>query len=270
MPRFLAFTAAVLAIFLVVIWVTQRRMIYLPFGDVIPPSRVGLDAVELVTFVTDDNLTLNGWLIPARAPATGDLVIVFNGNAGNRAYRADLARGLAELGIAVLLFDYRGYGENPGTPTEAGLQLDARAARRFVESRADVDRRRISYFGESLGAGIAVALALEHAPRALILRSPFTSLADAGSYHFPYLPVRWLLRDRFQSLERIARIECPLLVIAAARDSIVPTEQSRRLFEAAREPKRLVIIDGADHNDEALVAGPAVVGAVASYLRAIR
>jgi hypothetical protein len=266
MVRVLGFMLGLLAFVVALIWSTQRRMIYFPSGEVLRPATVGLPGAEEVTLPTEDGLALRGWLIPALTAATGDVVIVFNGNAGNRAYRAGLARGLADRGVAVLLFDYRGYGGNPGLPSEAGLARDARAARRFLEGRADIDARRISYFGESLGAGVAVGLALEHQPRALILRSPFTSLADTARHHFPYLPVRWLLRDRYPSLERIARVSCPVLVVAAAHDTIIPTEQSRRLFEAARDPKRLLIVDGTDHNDQALVEGPDLVSAVATLL----
>jgi uncharacterized protein len=268
--RLIAVSAGLTALALLLFWATQRRMIYFPFGDVPPPAQVGLRDARSVTFPTEDGLTLNGWFVPARAPATGDVVIVFNGNAGNRAYRADIARALADRGIAALLFDYRGYGGNAGAPTEEGLTNDARAARRFVESSTGVDARLISYFGESLGAGVAVGLALERPPRALVLRSPFTSLTDVGRHHYPYLPVRWLLRDKYPSLDRISRIASPVLVITAAHDSIVPTEQSRRLFEAAREPKRLLVLEGVDHNDEALVAGGTVIEAVTSFLLAAR
>jgi uncharacterized protein len=267
MLRGLTIATLLLAISLFLIWATQRRMIYFPFGDVPAAASVGLVDAEAVMFPTDDGLMLNGWLVPARAPATGDVVIVFNGNAGNRGYRADLARGLADRGIAVLLFDYRGYGDNPGSPSEIGLAQDARAARRLVESRKDLDAQRITYFGESLGAAVAIGLALERLPRTLILRSPFTSLVDIGRHHYPFLPVKWLLRDRYPSLDRISHVSCPVLVIAAAHDSIVPTAQSRQLFQAAREPKQLVIVEGADHNDEALAAGPALISAVVIFLR---
>jgi uncharacterized protein len=265
--RMLALVVIALGLVLLLFWGTQRRMIYYPFGAVPPPAAVGLERVETVTFRTEDGLTLNGWFAAAAAAASGDTVVVFNGNAGNRSFRADLARGLRSTGAAVLIFDYRGYGGNPGSPSEAGLARDARAARRFLESRPGVDPQRIVYFGESLGAAVAVGLALDHPPRVLILRSPFTSLADAGRYHFPYLPVGLLLRDRYPSLDRIGRIACPILVIAGTRDSIIPVEQSRRLFEAAREPKRLAILEGADHNDEALNAGPELIAEVSGFLR---
>lgn len=252
------------ALALLLVWAAQRRLIYLPSGAVPSPGAVGLAHAETVTFPTADGLTLRGWYVPARGAGTGDAVIVFNGNAGNRSYRADIARGLSERGVAVLLFDYRGYGGNAGTPSEAGLLADARAARGFVERR--VGPNRIAYFGESLGAGVAVGLALEQPPRALILRSPWTSLVETGAYHFPYLPVRLLLRDRFSSIDRIARIRAPLLVITAESDSIVPSQQSRRIFAAANDPKQLLVVAGADHNDFDLVAGPRVIEAVAAFI----
>jgi len=264
--RLLALTVVLAAAVLVLFWLTQRRMMYFPAEGVPTPAQVGLPLAEVVTFATDDGLMLNGWFVPSERSGAVT-VIVFNGNAGNRAYRSDLAVRIAAGGMAVLLFDYRGYGENPGSPTEEGLALDARAARRYVLSREDVDARRLVYFGESLGSAVAVRLAVEHPAHAVILRSPFTSFVDMGRLHYPFLPVRWLLRDRYPSLDRIAQIASPLLVIAGSNDAIVPISQSRRLFEAAREPKRLVIVEGADHNDEALGAGPQVVAAVTGFLR---
>jgi fermentation-respiration switch protein FrsA (DUF1100 family) len=254
-------------VMLLLFWASQRRMIYLPSGEVPDPAEVGLPQAERVTFPTRDGLTLNAWFVPPTRAATGDVVLVLNGNAGNRSYRADIARGFAAQGLATLLTDYRGYGGNPGSPSEEGIVLDAMAAREYLAGRPDVNADRLVYFGESLGAAVAVRLALEHRPRALVLRSPFTSLVDVARYHFPYLPVRLLLRDRFASIDRIAEVGCPLLVITAEYDSIVPAEQSRRLFAAAREPKQLLVIQGADHNDEALVAGPQVISAVAELAR---
>jgi fermentation-respiration switch protein FrsA (DUF1100 family) len=172
--------------------------------------------------------------------------------------------------VAVLLFDYRGYGGNPGSPSERGLATDARAASRYLAVRSGVDPARIAYFGESLGAAVAVGLATERPPSGLILRSPFTSMTDVGGYHYPFLPVRWLLRDRYPSIDRIAKVGCPLLIVSAARDSVVPAAQSRRLYDAARDPKRLVVIPNVDHNDEELAAGPAVIEAVIDWLGDLR
>jgi fermentation-respiration switch protein FrsA (DUF1100 family) len=258
---------ALLLMILAIIWTQQRRLMYFPFGRVPNPSAVDLKRATAVTFDTGDGLTLNGWFItPASAPRF--TLVVFNGNAGNRAHRAPLARALAAEGFAVLLLDYRGYGGNPGSPTEAGLQIDARAARNYLLGRHDIDATRLVYFGESLGSAVAVELAVEHSPAALILRSPFTSAVDVGQFHYRLLPVRWLLRDRFPSIDRIAHVRAPVLVIAGDRDGIVPVDQSKRLYEAANAPKRLVIISGADHNDDALQDGSQMIDAILQFLTA--
>jgi fermentation-respiration switch protein FrsA (DUF1100 family) len=129
-----------------------------------------------------------------------------------------------------------------------------------------VDRSRIVYFGESLGTAVAVRLAAEHAPAGLILRSPFTSLVDIGRHHYPFLPVRLLLRDRFASLDRVDGLRCPALVIAGGRDTIVPIEYSRRLYDAIADPKTFVELTSADHNDDELLAGDEMIRAIATFL----
>jgi fermentation-respiration switch protein FrsA (DUF1100 family) len=251
---------------LALLWVGQRRMIYLPYGNVPSVASAGLPRADDVMFTTDDGLTLHGWFVPAAAMPARFTMIVFNGNAGHRGFRAPLAASLAKHGVATLLFDYRGYGDNPGRPSETGLAHDARAARQYLTTRADVDTARIAYFGESLGAAVALRLATETPPFALILRSPFTSMTDIGRHHYPFLPVRWLLRDRYPSLERAKRLVCPTLVIAGDRDSIIPIEQSKRLYEALVSEKRFVVIAGADHNDEALFDGRELMQAVLDFL----
>lgn len=263
----LAIAFLIAAAVILVLSTLQRRVIYLPFGRVPPPEAVGLRAAEEVGLRTDDGLTLGAWFVPAEEPSSGHTVIVFNGNGGNRAMRAPLASALAGRHVNTLLFDYRGYGGNPGSPSEEGLARDARAALRYATSRRGVDPDRISYFGESLGTGVAVRLATEHRPAALILRSPYTSLVDVGRYHYPFLPVGLLLRDRFPSRDRIRQVGCPLLVIAAGRDGVVPAHLSRALYDAAHEPKELLMIDGAGHNDPEMFAGRRLVDAVAALLR---
>jgi len=223
----LGVAALAAAALLMLLWLSQRRLMYFPFGDVPDPRMVGLASAGEVRLATQDGLTLGAWFVEPASPGTGWTVILFNGNAGNRALRAPLARGLAANGIAVLMVDYRGYGGNPGSPTEEGLLRDARAARGWVGERA-AGGARLAYFGESLGTGVAVALAAERAPDALILRSPYTTMADVAAFHYPFLPVRWLLRDRYASIDRIAAIPCPVLAIAAERDSVVPAVLSRR------------------------------------------
>ena len=256
----------VIASVLAILWAMQRKLMYFPDPRVPAPSAVGLVRAESVTFPTADGLELGGWFVAAEGQGPRATVVVFNGNAGNRAYRAPLADALRRQGFAVFLFDYRGYGGNPGAPSEAGLATDSRAARAYLVSRPDVDASRLVYFGESLGSAAAVRLATEHAPAVLVLRSPFASMADVGRYHYPFLPVRLLLRDRFASIDFIGRIQAPLLVIAGGRDQIVPVDQSRRLYAAAVSPKELVVLPGADHNDYELLAGDEMLRAIVRFL----
>ena len=258
---------AVIAAVLMLIWTMQRRLMYFPTVGVPAPAEIGLTDVEPVTFETTDGLVLSGWFVAASGPSPRVTVLVFNGNAGNRAHRGPLAAAFHRHGLQVLLVDYRGYGGNPGAPTENGLASDSRAARAYLAGRPDVDASRIVYFGESLGTAVAIDLAVEHPPAALVLRSPFTSMADVGQHHYPFLPVRLLLRDRFAAIDQIRRIQVPLLVIAGGHDRIVPIENSRRLYDAAVAPKTLLVLPDADHNDAELLAGEVMIRAIVRFLQ---
>jgi fermentation-respiration switch protein FrsA (DUF1100 family) len=245
----------------------QRRLIYLPMTQRVSPVEEVLPDAREVVYRTEDGLDLKAWLVPAYEEPARAVVVVFNGNAGHREFRAPLGRALADQGFTVLLTDYRGCGGNPGKPSEAGLLSDARAAVDFLVDAEGYAADEIAYFGESLGSGVAVALAAERPPLALILRSPFTSLSDVARIHYPFLPVRALLRDRYPSDERIGDIHSPLLVVAGEEDRIVPLRLSRRLYEAAAGRKRLVVIPGADHNDWELLAGSQLITETVSWLR---
>ncbi|MBV8349468.1 MAG: alpha/beta hydrolase [Mycolicibacterium sp.] len=242
----------------------QRRLIYFPARGPVPPASRLLAHGEDVVLQTDDGLRLGAWYAPARSDDGGRAVLVCNGNAGDRTVRAPLAAALTRAGHSVLLFDYRGYGDNPGRPSEEGLAADARAAHSWLATRHDP--HRIVYFGESLGAAVGLRLAVERVPAALILRSPFTTLADVGRLLYPWLPVGQLLIDRYPSIDRIRDLTAPLLVIAGGRDSLVPAQLSRRLYEAASQPKRLVVVPGADHNDPRLLDGPQMLDAITEFL----
>jgi fermentation-respiration switch protein FrsA (DUF1100 family) len=257
----------VMAAVLAGIWSAQRRLMYFPSADVPKPGEIGLTDVEPVTIKTFDGLELCGWFFAAAGPAPPITILVFNGNAGNRSHRAPLAAAFHRRGLQVLLVDYRGYGGNPGTPSETGLAADARAARAYLTGRADVDRSRLVYFGESLGTAVAVALAVEHPPAALVLRSPFTSMGDLGQHHYPFLPVRLLLQDRFEAVDQIRAIRVPLLAIAGENDRIVPIEYSQRLYDAATTSKTFVVIPDADHNDDELLAGGKMIEAIVRFLQ---
>jgi fermentation-respiration switch protein FrsA (DUF1100 family) len=242
-------TTLVMAALLVLvgIWLVQRRLIYFPTAGV-PQLATTLPGARLIQINTSDGLTLSGWLLPA--PHSAGAVLVLNGNAGNRADRAPLARALFDRGYEVLIFDYRGYGENEGTPSEEGLALDAEAALAALAEVATSDR--LILFGESLGAAVAARLAVTSPPAALVLRSPFPSLQAVAAVHYPYLPTRFLLRDRYDTLQAVAVIKSPILVVAGSSDSIVPTDLSRAVYEAALPNAHWALIENADHNDPAL------------------
>jgi fermentation-respiration switch protein FrsA (DUF1100 family) len=252
------------------LWAVQRRLVYFPDPFAPPPAAVGLGRAEELTFPTADGLTLSAWFVPAQGEtAPGPAVLVCNGNGGNRAGRAPLAAALARAGLSVLLFDYRGYGGNPGAPSEAGLLADARAARAALAARPEVDPRRLVLFGESLGSAVAAAVAAEDPPAALVLRSPFPSLAEVGRLHYPFLPVRALLRDRYPVSDRLRGYPGPLLVVAGAADGLIPPELSRRVAEAVPQA-RFVLVPGAGHNDRALLDGEALLGEVTTFLERAR
>jgi len=262
----LLLAALALLLLVVLVFVFQRRLIYIPMGQPGSPAAAGLANGQEISLETEDGLTLGAWFIPSATGEPGPAVLFLPGNAGNRSLRAPLAQALAQAGLAVLLVDYRGYAGNPGSPSEAGLAADARAALQRLRQLPQVDPERILYFGESLGTGAAVTLAAEFPPAALILRSPFASLTSVARLHYPFLPVQWILRDRFDSVHRIGDISAPVLILAGENDRIVPASESRRLFDAAREPKRFVLFPDAGHNDLALLAGPQLIQQVLRFL----
>ncbi len=271
----------------------QRSLIYHPFVEKSLPAKLAAlptgRAHDVVT-KTEDGLDLRGWLILAKGHVAGTdpevdaklaerrpVVLYFPGNAGNRSYRTLEVALLADAGAGVLIFDYRGYGDNLGEPTEAGLARDARAAWRFATETKKIEPRRIVLFGESLGGGVAIGLASELAqkktpPAGIILRSTFNSLTDAGAYHFPWLPVRWLLFDRFPSEQRIRNVTCPILQFHGRRDTIIPLRLGKKLFVAAPArsesgvPKKFVELPKADHNDVMETSKADVGKAIGAFL----
>ena len=261
--RVLLVIAVVVVVVLALFWAFQRKLIYLPDTAPVPAAASVLPGAEDVRLHTTDGLELGGWFVrpPGEAPAT---VLVTNGNGGSRTGRAPLAAKLAEAGLAVLLFDYRGYGGNPGDPSEDGLALDVRAAHRFLVEDRRVPPGRIIFYGESLGCAVVTGLARDHPPAGLVLRSPFVDLASVGAELYPYLPVRLLLRDRFPVRDDVARLRVPTVVVLGDRDSVVPPGQSREVAAAASA--RVVEVPGADHNDPVLVEGPQVVDAVTALI----
>jgi pimeloyl-ACP methyl ester carboxylesterase len=243
------------------LWTLQRRLVYLPDPAPVPAAASAVPGARDVQLHTADGLTLGAWFVPGPAP-DAPAVLIASGNGGSRALRAPLARALSAFGLAVLLFDCRGYGGNPGSPSESGLALDVRAARSHLLEEVGVPAERLLYLGESLGCAVVTELAVEHPPAGLVLRSPFVDLAGPGSLRYPYLPVRALLRDRYPVAELVAAVRAPTTVVYGTADTIVPPEQSRRVAAAAAQLHRLVEVPGADHSDPLLVDGEALVQAV--------
>ena len=250
----------VLVLVVVVVWFAPRYLVYFPDRTTPPPAATVLPGARDVALRTSDGLALRAWYAPPSGTCAG-AVLVAPGNGGNRAGRVGLARALGAEGFGVLLTDYRGYGGNPGTPSEVGLVRDLGAARDFLVGEAGIAADDLVYLGESIGTGPASALAVQQPPGALVLRSPFTSLADVGRAAYR-VPVGWLLRDRFAVAENVRHVRAPIGVVYGSGDRTVPPEQSRAVAGAAARLHRLVEVPGADHNDPVLLDGDALVAAV--------
>lgn len=243
------------------IWWLQRQLIYFPDRSAVPRAAEVVEGARDVTLHTADGLELGAWFVPPAATDRGMAVLVAPGNGGNRAGRTGLAEELRQRGLAVLLLDYRGYGGNPGTPSESGLALDARAAAEALGGLGYPASRTL-YFGESLGGGVVAGLQAWRPPAGIVLRSPFTELADVGAHHYPWLPVRLVLRDRFPVVDHLRDSEVPVTVVYGDRDTVVPTALSARVADEAPGLVERVVIEGADHNDPVMF-GPQVAEAVA-------
>jgi fermentation-respiration switch protein FrsA (DUF1100 family) len=214
-----------------------------PTGDWQPAGLKFEDA----WFNAPDGTRLHGWYVPAANPRA--YVLFAHGNAGHLADRAYTARMLAQdLGVSVLMFDYRGYGRSEGSPNEAGILSDARAARAWLAERAKIQERDVVLMGESIGGAVVADLAADGA-RGLILENTFSSVPEVAAYHYPWLPIRLLVQSQFNSAEKIQRYHGPLLQCHGDADDIVPIQFGERLFEAANEPKQFVVIRGGHHND---------------------
>ncbi|MDX9862276.1 MAG: alpha/beta hydrolase [Rhodospirillales bacterium] len=222
------------------LFIVQRSLLYHPSSATPTPVESGVAEMQVIALRTEDDLTLEAWYaVPAAAD--GMVIVYFCGNAGHIGHRAFKIRRLMDAGFGALLVGYRAFGGNPGRPSEAGLYADGRAALRFLTDQGVVSTR-IALYGESLGTGVAVRMASEWAATndpigAVVLETPYTSIADVAARHYPFLPARHLVRDRFDALSVIGAIQAPLLVFHAEDDRIIPIELARRLYDAATPPK---------------------------------
>ena len=270
MVQFFATIAVFYVVLVAVMYLAQRRFLYHPDNFTLSPAQSGVADMVKVNIKTRDGLTLFAW---AQPPADKDKpwVALFHGNAGTLGSRGSKANAFLQAGYGVLLVEYRGFSGNPGQPTEAGLLMDARAALAYLADQGALGQSLVLY-GESLGTAVAVAMAAEAAGQgkpvaAVILEAPFTSTVDVGQSHYPFLPVRFLLKDRYDSLALIQDIQAPLFLVHGDQDWTVPQSSGRKLFEAALEPKTAMWIEGAGHND---LFVPNVYKAMFSFIKAAR
>ena len=246
----IATAAGIYGVLVLVLFTAQRKILYVPDRAAANPAEWSVPDMAPVTVATADGLDLTAWYKPPGDPARPTLLWLC-GNAGHVGYRGLKYRPWLDGGYGLLALSWRGYSSNPGTPTEDGLYADGRAALNWL---ADQGAAKLVLYGESLGSGVATKLAAERAGAsnpvaAVILESPFTSIWATAAYHYPFLPARSLVRDRYDSLDRIAKIGAPLLVVHGEADRIVPVEMGRTLFEAAAKPKQGEFIGRAGHND---------------------
>lgn len=245
------------------VYAKQGSMLYFPTKEIeATPHNIGLEYQEL-TLHTKDGLDISAWYIPADN-ARGFLLFC-HGNAGNISHRLDSIRIFHDLGLGVLIFDYRGYGKSRGSPDEEGTYLDAEAAWDYLVNILHVKPEKIVLFGRSLGSAVAAEVALRKQASALIIESGFTSVPDLGSKFFPHLPVRFLSRYRYESISKVGRIKIPKLFIHSPEDEIVPYEQGVKLFERACEPKEFLRITGG-HNDGFLLSGKEYADGLKTFL----
>jgi len=258
--------AAIYTVLALFLYVSQSRLIYYPDLPsrtlVTTPHRIGL-AHESVELATQDGETLSAWFVPA--PDARATLLFAHGNAGNISHRLDSIRLFNELGLAVFIFDYRGYGESSGKPSEQGTYTDAETAWDYLTAERGIDPEEIVVFGRSLGAAIAAHLAHRHTPKALIVESAFTSVPDFGAEQYPLFPVRLLARIRYDTRSTLQGIHAPLLVVHSAEDEIIPYHHGEQIHATANEPKHLLTIRGG-HNDGFLVSGKQYVEGVLQFL----
>jgi len=242
----------------------DRTFLFYPHEAWVATPEAGGVPFEDLVLTTEDGTDISAWYVPARDPRA-PVMLFCHGNAGNISHRVHNLVLLNRIGIAVLIFDYPGFGKSGGTPLETGVYASARAAYRYLVEDRGVPPDRIVLFGRSLGAAAAVELAAAGHGRALIMESGFTDLYEMGRQTFPVLPMPRRLRRKYPNIERLPHVRMPVLIIHGEADRLVPVAMARRLFEAARRPKDLYLIPGAGHNDTVTVGGGEYGGRIRSF-----
>ncbi len=240
----------------ILIYFFQEKLIFQPHRAIVAtPAAIALDYEDL-TLTTADGENIHAWWIPHPVPRAS--LLFLHGNAGNISHRLDSIKLFHQLGLSILIIDYRGYGNSTGKPSEAGSYIDAETALTYLINDKQIEHDDIIIFGRSLGGAVAMGLAEAHPLAALIIESSFTSMTDMGKHYYPYLPIGLLARIKYPSIDRIANIKSPILIIHSKDDEIVPYTHGRQLFAAALKetttPKLFLDISGG-HNEGFLVSG---------------
>lgn len=232
----------------VLMWLLENALVFHPVAAADGWEPAPVPDVRDVTCPSPNGIPVHGWWLP-RAP-DAPVLLICHGNAGNLSHRGRILRQAADdLKLSVLMFDYPGFGRTPGKPNEAACYDSAAAAVRWLRDDRGVSPERMIFFGESLGGGVATELATRYPCRALVLVKTFTSLPAAAKFHYPWLPVSWLMSNRFDNESKLGRLTCPVLVFGGVPDTVVPFVQSERLFAAANEPKAFVRGEETEHSD---------------------
>jgi fermentation-respiration switch protein FrsA (DUF1100 family) len=232
---------------LAAMYLLQRRILFLPEKHILPPAEYGLEGFEESIGVASDGYDIQLWY--KKAEAGMPTILYFHGNAANLANRAGTFKSFTDKGFGILALGYRGYGKSTGTPTERGLYRDARAAITYLQFEFGVPMNQIILYGESLGSGVAVHMAKEYRPAGVVLEAPYTSVANRAAEIYFFIPVHLLIKDKFDSLSKIANIRSPVLVIHGEKDATIPTSHGRAILAAAPEPKKGVFFAEKGHND---------------------
>jgi len=252
---------------LLVLLFGQTRLMYFPSRQIInTPKDTGLDYEDL-RLMTSDGVTIAAWWIPGENPHA-PVILFAHGNGGNISYRLPYIRIFQQMGLASLFFDYRGYGESEGEPSEQGTYLDGEASWQYLTQTRGIAPQRIIIYGESLGGGIATYLAAKYQPAGLILGSTFTSVPDRAKELFPLMPVDLIAQFQYNNLERLGQIHVPVLIIHSPQDEIIPFHHGRRLYEAANEPKFFLEIQGS-HNEGFLDSLPIYQAGMEQFVQGI-
>lgn len=263
----LVFAATLYGALMLVLFLRQDSLLYYPnLGGreyEATPAQLGMP-YEAITLTTSDGIRLDAWYVPAER-ARGALLYA-HGNGGNISHRLDAIRMFRDMGLSVFIFDYRGYGRSNGEPSEEGTYLDAEAAWQYLTAQRGIAPSRTVMYGESLGAAVAARLAARHPPAALVLASGFTSVPDMAAGLYPWLPVRWLSRYRYDTRRYLQDMHAPVLVMHSREDDIIPYRHGRALYDAAHEPKQFVELRGG-HNDLYLANGEVFTREVQMFVK---